>query len=65
MCVFSIQPNCSNVATKLDNLVQKETAKDQSYFEQSVIYQHGLIGVEGTVTEDEEKQKNRYRSGPP
>lgn len=61
VCVFSIQPNCSNVATKLDNLVQKETAKDQSYFEQSVIYQHGLIGVEGTVTEDEEKQKNRYR----
>lgn len=59
MCVFTIKPNCSNVDAKLTKLVEKEAAKDQSLFEQSVVYQHGLIGVEDTVTEDEEKKKRR------
>lgn len=59
MCVFSVQPNCGNVAAKLNKLVAKETAKEESFFEQSVVYQHGLIGVEDNVTEYEEKQKNR------
>ena len=59
MCVFSVQPNCSNVAAKLDKLIAKETAKDQSFFEKSVVYQHGLIGVEDDATEYEERQKNR------
>jgi len=44
---------------KLAKMVEKEAAKDQSFFEQSAIYQHGLIGVEDTVGEDEEKQKSR------
>lgn len=57
--MFSVQPNCTNMTAKLAILVEKETAKDQSYFEQSVIYQHGLIGVEDTVAEDEEKRKKR------
>lgn len=55
MCVFSVQPNCTNVTAKLDNLIKKETAKDQTFFEQSAIYQHGLIGV----AEDEDQQKSR------
>ena len=59
MCVFAIKPNCSNMDAKLAKLVEKEAAKDQNFFEKSVIYQHGLIGVEDTVTEDEEKQKSR------
>ena len=57
--MFSVQPNCGNVLAKLDKLIAKETAKDKSFFEQSVIYQHGLIGVEDNVAEYEEKQKNR------
>ena len=41
-------------------LVEKETAKNQSFFfEQSAFYQHGLIGVEESTAEDDEKQKNR------
>lgn len=60
MCVFSLQPNCSNVDAKLNMLVEKETAKNQSFFfEQSAFYQHGLIGVEESTAEDDEKQKNR------
>ena len=59
MCVFSVQQNCSNVAAKLDKLIAKEMAKERSYFEQSVVYQHGLIGVEDTGTEYEENQKSR------
>ena len=62
MCVFLLQPNCSNVDAKLNMLVAKETAKDQSFFEQSVFYQHGLIGVEESTTEDDEKQRNKYTS---
>ena len=62
MCVFLLQPNCSNVDAKLNMLVAKETAKDQSFFEQSVFYQHGLIGVEESTTKDDEKQRNRYTS---
>ena len=61
VCVFSVQPNCSNVDAKLNKLVEKETAKDQSFFEQSAFYQHGLIRVEESATEDDEKQNNRYR----
>ena len=57
ICLFSVQPNCGNIAAKLNNLIERETAKNQTFFEQSVIYQHGLIGVEDTATEDEEEKR--------
>jgi len=60
VCVFSIQPN-GNVAAKLAKLLEKsqESFKEESLLEQSVNYQHGLVGVEEALPEDDDKLKRR------
>ncbi|XP_065916446.1 TBC1 domain family member 2B-like [Dysidea avara] len=62
VCVFSILPN-GNVTTKLAKLLEKsqEGIKEEHLFEQSVTYQHGLVGVEETISEDDDKIKKRVR----
>ena len=60
MCVFSIQPN-GNVAAKLAKILEKnhESSKEENLLEQSVSYQHGLVGVEEVLPEDDDKIKKR------
>jgi len=60
VCVFSIQPN-GNVAAKLAKILEKsqDSIKEENLLEQSVNYQHGLVGVEETLPEDDDKIKKR------